>query len=391
MAPTHSILTDAERGIFEADFSKQLNDGASIKRRTLRGGVREGVDTIEIDNGKFRFVVVPTRGMGLWKAWLGKTEIGWQSPVKGPVHPNFVPVADPSGLGWLEGFDELMCRCGLESNGAPDFGPPGVWRTSKDARGWLYPLHGRIANRPAHHVEVAADPDSGEISVTGTVDETRFLFQKLRLKATYRTKAGQNGLTIVDEVTNLSGDPAELQLLYHVNFGPPILDPGAHVVVPAKKVVPRDPRAAEGIARWDSYPNEQAHFAEQVYFFELAADRDSKTQVLLKNAHSNMGVSLRYSTRELPYFTLWKNTQMMADGYVTGLEPGTNFPNPRSFEGKQGRVVKLKPGETVKFEVALDVLDDSAAVAAAEKEIAKTAGGTKPEVFKTPQQGWTQT
>jgi galactose mutarotase-like enzyme len=381
MTPQTFVLTDAQRGIQEPEFEKQLSGGAAVKRRTLHGGVREGVDTIEIDNGKFRFVVVPTRGMGLWKAWLGKTEIGWQSPVKGPVHPQFVPLGDPSGLGWLEGFDELMCRCGLESNGAPDMGPNGVPK---------YPLHGRIANRPAHHLEVAADSDSGEIAVTGTVDETRFLFQKLRLKATYRTKAGQNGLTIVDEVTNLSGDSAELQLLYHVNFGPPILDPGAHVVVPAKRVVPRDARAAEGISSWDSYPNEQAGFAEQVYFFELAADRDGKTQVLLKNAHSNMGVSLRYSTKQLPYFTLWKNTQTMADGYVTGLEPGTNFPNPRSFEGQQGRVVKLKPGETVKFEVAMDILGDSAAVAATEKEIAKIAGASKPEVFKTPQLGWTR-
>ena len=44
-----------------------------------------------------------------------------KSPVRGPVHPSFVPLFDPSGLGWLEGFDELLCRCGLESNGAPDF------------------------------------------------------------------------------------------------------------------------------------------------------------------------------------------------------------------------------------------------------------------------------
>ena len=117
------MLTDTEHGIHEADFEKTQTRGeqaCSVKRRTLHGGVREGVDTIEIDNGKFRFIVVPTRGMGLWKGWLGKTEIGWQSPVKGPVHPQFVPLTDPSGLGWLEGFDELMCRCGLESNGAPD-------------------------------------------------------------------------------------------------------------------------------------------------------------------------------------------------------------------------------------------------------------------------------
>jgi galactose mutarotase-like enzyme len=381
MARKTFILTDSAKGIHELDFSVQLPGQASARRISLTGGVREGVDTIEIDNGTFRFVVLPTRGMGLWKGWLGKTEIGWQSPVKGPVHPQFVPLTEPSGLGWLEGFDELLCRCGLESNGAPEAGPGGAYK---------YPLHGRIANRPAHHVELATDEATGEMSLTGLVDETRFLFQKLRLKSTYKTKVGQSGLTVIDEVSNLSGNPAELQLLYHINFGPPILDPGAKVLAPIKALVPRDPRAAEGMSDWDSFPNEQAGFSEQVYFFELLADGEGKTQVMLKNAHGTQGVSLRYSKKQLPYFTLWKNTPLAADGYVTGLEPGTNFPNPRSFEGEQNRVVKLKPGETVKFEVELDVLGDTKAVAGAEKAIAKLQGSTKPQVYSTPQAGWTR-
>ena len=121
------------------------------------------------------------------------------------------------------------------------------------------------------------------------VDETRFLFQKLRLKSTYKTKLGQSGLRIVDEVTNLSGDPAEMQLLYHANFGPPILDPGAKVVAPVKTVVPRDARAAEGIGTWDSYPNEQAGYSEQVYFFELLAGSDGKTQVLVEKRARHAG------------------------------------------------------------------------------------------------------
>lgn len=384
MAQQTWVLTDSERGLFEADYEKSENLGenaCSVKRRTLRGGVREGVDTIEVDNGKFRFVVVPTRGMGLWKAWLGKTEFGWSSPVKGPVHPNYVPVTDPGGLGWLEGFDELMCRCGLESNGAPEHGPNGVLK---------YPLHGRIANRPAHHVELTIDDATGELRVTGLVDETRFLFQKLRLKSTYATRPGQSGLRIIDEVTNLSGNPAELQLLYHINFGPPILDPGAKLVVPAKSVVPRDARAAEGISSWYSYPNEEAGFNEQVYFFDLLADSAGMTGVLLKNAHGTEGVSLRYARQQLPCFTLWKNTPLAADGYVTGLEPGTNFPNPRSFEGQQGRVVKLKPGQTASFAVELDVHGDAASVSSAEQALAKIAGHAKPQVFNTPQAGWTK-
>ena len=191
-------------------------------------------------------------------------------------------------------------------------------------------------------------------------------------------------------MTNLSGNPAEMQLLYHVNFGPPMLDAGAKLVAPVKTVVPRDVRAAEGISTWDNYPNEQAGFSEQVYFFELAADSGGHTQVLLKNAHGTQGVGLRYNTRQLPCFTLWKNTPLAADGYVTGLEPGTNFPNPRSFEGEQGRVVKLGPGESAKFEVELDLHGDAAAVTAAEAAVGKLAGSTKPQVFTTPQAGWTR-
>jgi galactose mutarotase-like enzyme len=382
------ILTSTDRSIHEAEFSlppdeatRAATKGFKVFRRPLHGGLREGVDAIEIDNGRFRFVVVPTRGMGLWKGWLGETQIGWQSPVKGPVHPQFVPLSEPTGLGWLEGFDELMCRCGLESNGAPDLEQNGVYK---------YPLHGRIANRPAHQLELTGDSDKGEMSLTGVVDETRFLFQKLRLKATFTTKINQSGLRITDEVTNMSGNPAELQMLYHVNFGPPILDPGAKVVAPVKALVPRDARAAEGVKTWDSYPNEQAGFSEQVYFFELLSDSEGATQVLLKNAHATAGVSLRYSTRQLPYFTLWKNTPLAADGYVTGLEPGTNFPNPRSFEAEQKRVVQLKPGQTVKFEVDLDIHGDAAAVSSAEQAVARLQGGSPPKVFATPQAGWTR-
>ena len=34
-------------------------------------------------------------------------------------------MGEPSGLGWLDGFDELLVRCGLESNGAPEFDADG--------------------------------------------------------------------------------------------------------------------------------------------------------------------------------------------------------------------------------------------------------------------------
>jgi len=346
MAKIVKTLIDVERDLYCGDLCIKANDvggasgGYTVRKRRLEGGLRDGIDVIEVDNGCLKFIILPQRGMGIWKAWLGAIEIGWRSPVKGPVHPSFVPIHDPSGIGWLAGFDELLCRCGLESNGAAEF----------DARGILqYPLHGKIANLPAHEVEVAIDGDLGEISVTGRVDESRFHFQKLRLTSTIKTKAGEAGFSIHDEVTNLSAGPGEFQMLYHINFGAPLLEAGARVVAPIKTLVPRNNRAAEGVAKWDHYPAPQAGFEEQVYFIELLGNQDGATQALLRNAAGSLGASMHYNAAELPCFTLWKNTTSVADGYVTGLEPGTNFPNPRSFEKAQRRVVVLGPGESRSF------------------------------------------
>ncbi len=385
MAVKSWTLVDVEKGEYLETFAIGPQDvggnakGYSITKRTMRGGLSDGVDVVTVDNGTFKIDVLPTRGMNLWKAWLGTIELGWKSPVRGPVHPQYVDLGEPSGLGWLDGFDELLARCGLESNGAPDF----------DEKGKLtYPLHGRIGNRPAHKVTLAVDGDTGEITLTGVVEETRFHFTKLRMTSTLKTKVGQPGVSLHDEVENFSASAAEIQMLYHFNFGEPILDAGSKFVAPLKTVVPRNDHAASGIASWDSYAAPQPGTEEQVYFMELLTDKESKTQTLLKNAHSTQGVSLKFSNYRLPCCTVWKNTTAVTDGYVTGIEPGTNFPNPRSYEGQQNRVVKLTPGGKVSFDIELEVHKDAAEVESAEAAIAKLQAGVKPKIYDKPQKNW---
>ena len=353
--------------------------GCSVTKWTQRGGLCEGVDTIEIDNGTFRFTVLPTRGMGIWRAQAGNLVLGWNSPIKGPVHPKLVPLMEPSGLGWLDGFDELLVRCGLESNGAPDF----------DEGGRLtYPLHGRIANRPAHYVEVSVDDQTGEISLYGEVDESRFHFLKLRLSSTIRIRPGERGFRILDRIENLSENPAEAQILYHTNIGSPLLDAGAQVVAAAKTIAPFNTHAADGMRNWNSYDAPKPGYEEQVYLLELAADANDQTQVLLKNANSAQGVSMYFSTSQLPCFTVWKNTTAISDGYVTGLEPATNFPNPRTFEGRHGRFVSLAPRGSASFELRLEAHNAPDQVEQAEKEIAKLQAGTDPNVISQPREDW---
>jgi hypothetical protein len=334
---------------------------------------------VEIHNGRFRFVVVPTRGMGIWRAAMGEVQLGWRSPVKGPVHPAHVPLWEPSGIGWLNGFDELLVRCGLESNGAPEFLSNGMLR---------YPLHGKIANTPAHKVEIAIDGDTGEIAVTGVVDESRLFGNKLRMTTTIRTKAGQPGMTVSDTIANISAEPGELELLYHINFGVPLAAPGARVVLPVKKAAPRDAVAAANVPDWNIYGPESPGLGEACFFFDLLADASGRTQALLRNPAGDQGVSVKFNKNQLPCFTLWKNRQAAADGYVTGLEPGINFPNRRSFEKQQGRVIVLDGGESRTFELTIEAHGDAAAVSAAEQAVAALQGKATPEVCSQPDPHW---
>jgi hypothetical protein len=360
------------------DFEISARDfpGASktwrVAKRTLRSGLSQGVEIVEIDNGRLKFIIIPTRGMGIWRAWADGRELGWRSPVRGPVHPSFVPIAEPSGNGWLSGFDELMCRCGLESNGAPEFNERGQLR---------YPLHGRIANLPACSLELVIDDVEGAISLHGIVEEGRYHFQKLRMRTSYTTQFGGAGVAWHDEVENFGGCAAGMQMLYHTNIGRPQLDQGSQVLVPTRHYADGDPSTAGAdIANWNLYSAPQAGYKQQVYYFRLLGDDGGNTLALLKNADGSTGVGLRFNVRQLPCFTLWRNLVAEADGYVTGIEPGTNFPNPRSIEEKAGRVVHLQPGEKWQADVSLDWLLQSTAVAKTEQEVAELQGSHAPTI-----------
>ena len=55
-------------------------------------------------------------------------------------------------------------------------------------------------------------------------------------------------------------------------------------------------------------------------------------------------------------------------GYVTGLEPGTDYPNAKSFERDKGRVVKMAAGETYGATLVVEVQDSVRGVDAVEAE-----------------------
>lgn len=361
--------------------SKKNSPAWSVKSYTLRGGVQEGVDVVEINNGKLSFAVLPTRGMGIRKGQCGDLFLGWDSPVKDPVHPAFIHPLDRGGLGWLKGFNEWIVRCGLSSMGAP------CTDTVPDNRGNAQEvpltLHGNIANTPARSVSV--EITDNDIRVKGEVDETMLFGPALRLNTEIRTEFGSGTLTLIDTVTNIGHNPVEHEMLYHINYGEPLLAKGSRLTAPFKQVAPRDPRATEGIRTFDQYGAPEPGFTEQVYLYELIGKRGTReTMTLLRNAAGNRASLLRFSLKDFPCFTLWKNTAAKADGYVTGMEPATNYPNSRRFERERGRVGSLAGGESRKTKLVIEHLDTKKAVQNAEAEIKQLQKNAKARIHPHP-------
>jgi Domain of unknown function (DUF4432) len=388
--PFRQTLTSVSRNIHldtwqvtHRDFDFKSATPWSVQKYTLRGGKQEGVDVIVVNNGRLSFVVVPTRGMSVAKVEMGDIRLGWDSPVKEIVHPQFINLQSRGGLGWLEGFNEWMVRCGLEWAGHP--GKDKFINNTGDEAEMDLTLHGKVGNIPASEVEVVIERSAPHrIRVRGRVDERMFYGPKLELWTEISTEPGSNAFSIEDEIKNYGAYDQEFQIIYHANYGPPLLEAGSRFVVAAKEVRPFNAHAAKSLDQFDEYVAPAKGFIEQVYGVIPYADKNNRATVMLRNAAGDKGVAMTYGVDQLPYFTLWKNTTAVEEGYVTGLEPGTGFPANRSIERQAGRVPRLKSNETRKFGIDFAILagkeqiDRAAAVIASFRNSRQTQFNPQP-------------
>ncbi|MFH5805099.1 DUF4432 family protein [Alienimonas sp. DA493] len=357
--------------------------GGSVERKALVTGPAAGMDLLSANNGRFSAFVLPHRGMGLYgvHAADGPTTFGWDSPAgPSPRHPALVNLAERNGLGWLDGFNELLARCGLSWMGPPGDDPDGNPTENP------LTLHGRIANMPADRWEMRKEED--RLIVEGDVSERTLFGSNLTLHARYEAEVGLPELHLTDTVTNAGDTPAELMLLYHINQTPL----GSRVIVPCEEVIPRDARAAEGGSDWEGPQNwatlgpPTPGFAEQAYFIRPRPDADGRGRMLMPADDDSVALEVRFDMNTLPYAALWKQLGGRRDGYVVGLEPCTAFPNHRSFERRHGRVVTLQPDETRVMKLTLRFLTEPEEVREAVEQ-AEALAADPPTVHADPQPG----
>lgn len=370
--PFRVVLTDVEQNIYKetaeiksSDLTPKSRIQWSVRKYVLHGGKQEGIDVIEVNNGKLRFTVVPTRGMSVYQVHMGDMRLGWDSPAKGLVHPKYINLNSGKGPGRLEGFNEWMVRCGLEFVG--DTGKEAITDLTR---------HGKIGNIPASHVEVIVERDAPyRITIRGKVGEALQNGPKLDIWTAISTVPGADTFQISDTVTNRSDVEQEFGILYHGNYGRPLMERGARFFGPVRQVTPINEHAVADVSNYAHYRAPKAGSPEQVYSLRLWADRNDRTKVMLRNAAGDKAVSMAYSIKDLPFFTLWKTPVAGEDGYVTGLEPGTGFPRNRLIDRKLGPAPKLAPRQSRSFTIDFTLHVGKDQVAAAVADITRIRAG----------------
>ncbi|WP_225774281.1 aldose 1-epimerase family protein [Pseudomonas sp. Marseille-Q5115] len=372
-------LLDAQTGakafkVTSAELGVTSGKPFTVTMRTLHGGRQEGVSVVDIDNGTLKLTVVPTRGMNVLDASVGKVRMGWDSPVKEVVNPAFVNLTGRDGLGWLEGFNELVTRCGYEW-----VGHPGV------DNGEMLTLHGRAANIPASTVTLHIDEQPPyAITLRGELKEQAFKKVDFSVATELVTVPGSTRFDLHDTLTNNGDYPKEYQALYHSNFSTPFLEEGARFVAPVKQVSPFNEKAKGDLATWDTYRGPTRDYDETVYNVVPYADQNGQTLTVLHNKAGNLGVAVGFDTATLPVFSLWKNTDTQGQGYVTGLEPGTSFSYNRRYQRPLNLVPKIGAKEVRQFRISYSLLADKPQVDQAVASVKQIQQGRATEVRDTP-------
>ncbi len=324
-----------------------------------------GIETSVLDNGpakgsrigwfnsggRLRYKVAIDRGLDIIDAFYDHHSLAWLSH-GGLTNPR---LDANQGLEWLYSFaGGFLTTCGLTQVGPPEDDEYGK-------RG----LHGRISNIPAAVESVIQpDPASGklEMSITAIMKESSVFGPNLELKRTISSTLGQANIKIYDEVTNRGNTPTPHMILYHCNFGYPMVDEGVNIVYKGEC-------KSRGLDMDNEIFKEKRNYKKcqppldihcrtggSCGFVDVESDSSGVCCIGLANDKLGLALVMKYKKQQLPCLTNW---QHWAPGeYICALEPGTNFPIGQSKARQQNELKILEPGEKRQYDLEFTVLSD---------------------------------
>jgi hypothetical protein len=213
--------------------------------------------------------------------------------------------------------------------------------------------HGRISNTPAGELSWRTEEqnDTLVMIVSGKCRVVSALEENLVLERSVISRIGSTKIILQDRVTNIGYINTPVFLLYHCNFGFPLISENTMLSIPADKAVDWDGNTAADFKKM----KKPADFNdESVIYPEL---NNAQVNISLFNpdlGDKGLGVNIKYSKTDLPFLTVWKHFQKRS--YVVGIEPGTCRVEGRNIELGKNRAVMLEKDQSIRIGVEIEVM-----------------------------------
>lgn len=280
--------------------------------------------------GGLSFEVLPDRGLDLGAAWFDNQPIAWRAPLGSPD-------LAPSPEGWLGRFGGgLLVTCGADNIGAP--------------RG-NYGQHGSHHDTRAYDVSIqriSSDRAPG-VQISGTVDSVETFGRRVRIKRTITSFADDPAVLICDEVTNSGSWPASAALLYHLNFGAPLVLPGTTIDLAATRHERKEPAVVDD--SWRTFPEPVDELYESVWQHSQLGTGGDGFATATVTSPTGLVADVTWRTAELPYLVQWIFPPRHS--WALGIEPSTSplFGAQRDTPDAGHRL--LQPGDTFQTSVGV--------------------------------------
>ena len=286
-----------------------------IRRYTLTDGKENGLRVIEMNNGILRVLLNESKGLDIMQVWYKGVNMSF-------VSKNGFTAREVAFGKRFEGG--MLYTCGLDSiGGRAGFEP-----------------HGLYHNTPA----LVTSVDHENLQVTAEIEITALFGENLVMKRTITLSKENGDLQLEDTLVNRGAREENYCLLYHINFGYPMLDEGVEIAADLGDIVPRTPKAAENSSELVKFAGPMDNEEERCYFLTNKGNTVSVT-----NKKLGTRATVTYSKDTLPYLVQWNSPA--SQDYALGIEPATSFLDD-GFCHRQ-----IGPKEVVNFSIGLSFGD----------------------------------
>lgn len=309
---------------------------AGIREARLLHGRGEGMEIAEFYNAAgLRFTVLPDRNLDLLDLSYKGVNFSFQSK-NGPVNGNSFRSEDGEFCEqWPAG---MLVTCGLDNVGG---------ELRADAN---YPAHGRISSIPAKHygTETKWQGDNYVLRAFGETHQSKVFGHHLCVERTIQTGLYDKKLILHDKLTNFEAEDTPYMLLYHINFGYPIVRSDSQIKI--SKHVRHD--VAELCDDFEHMSAPIDGIDEELYLF---TDLGDKACGVIYNEALELGAYVAYDTKNLPNMLEWK--RMKSHDYVAALEPCNTFCIDRQTAIKESKIAVLPAYSSIDNEIEIGILD----------------------------------